>query len=564
MTKWWKCKYLGGSRDEGYRYKLTGVPLTADDFPANGASGQTMNTRFAFLASILVCFVAAGEAQPLTGRIWHVATNGFADAAGTPEHPLALPAALSATGPAKPGDAVLLQPGVYESETKSTERIPFTITLAGEKERPIRIQGASPIGVHLNGTLEINGSFLQVMNLEIGNADYVRTNNYPHPVEFSRSRDVEFINCNVFGASSTLHLPLTSRDIRVYGCLVHDSCGLPHGAGNSYLQNMTNSTKTIEQCVAYRSSAYNLGVHVYSADAAHNVRFIENIAFLGGCVVTQRNFDNIFVNPGVPLNGVEVIGNVAYQHETACNWRPNVRLSSKKEAKKTDYTNVRGVVRDNWIMGGLYAVSMGRWKHMTFENNTVWAENLMIEINSATMADAIPTQEQKPDLSGYRLASNHYFTTPEAASFRYDRTAKIEQGDPLLTFAKWQALGLDTNSVLEKTSNGRPTGTMVRVFPNRYEKGRANVAIFNWDGRDTVNVNLSKVLTKGDRYRVYNCLEVTHTLAAAKPVLTATYDGGEVTFPMKKDPSSPDFDAFLVLLEPAAYLKISTVNTESP
>ena len=50
------------------------------------------------------------------------------------------------------------------------------------------------------------------------------------------------------------------------------------------------------------------------------------------------------------------------------------------------------MVRDNWFMGGLYAVSMGRWKQMAFENNTLWAEKLMIEINSATMADAIPAQ----------------------------------------------------------------------------------------------------------------------------------------------------------------------------
>ena len=411
------------------------------------------------------------------------------------------------------------------------------------------IKGATPNGVHLNGTLEINGSFLRVMNLEIGNSNYARTNNYPKAVEFSRSRDVELINCNVFGASSTLHLPQTSKDIRVYGCLVHDSCGLPHGAGNSYLQNSSDSTKTIEQCVAYRSSGYNLGVHVYFADAAHNVRFIDNIAYLGGCVETQRNFDNIFINPGVPFDGVEVIGNVAYQYETACNWRPNARFSSKKDAKKTDYTNVRGVVRDNWIMGGLYAVSIGRWQQMTFENNTLWAEKLMIEINSATIADAIPPQEKKPNLTGFQVNSNHYYTTPDAASFRYDRVAKIAEGEPLLTFAQWQALGLDKNSVLEKTNNGRPTGAMVRVFPNRHEKGRANVAIFNWDGKDSVKVNLSKVLTKGDRYRIYNCLEVTHTLAMAKPVLAAAYDGGEVAFPMKRDPTSPDFDAFLMLSE---------------
>ena len=145
-------------------------------------------------------------------------------------------------------------------------------------------------------------------------------------------------------------------------------------------------------------------------------------------------------------------------------------------------------------------------------------------------------------------SGNRYFTAPDATSFRYDRTGKIADGDPLLTFAQWQALGLDKDSVLGKTANGRPTGSMVRVFPNRYEKGRANVAIFNWDGKDSVKVDLSNALTKGDRYRVYNCLDVTHTLALAKPVLAGVYEGVELAFPMKKDPASPDFDAFLVLL----------------
>jgi hypothetical protein len=190
---------------------------------------------------------------------------------------------------------------------------------------------------------------------------------------------------------------------------------------------------------------------------------------------------------------------------------------------------------------------MGRWQRMAFQNNTLWAETLMMEINSATIPDAIEPQDEKPDLSGYTIDGNRYFTAAETASFRYDRVAKIEAGDPLLTFAQWRALGLDGRSVLEKTVNGRPTGSMVRVYTNRFEKGRANVAIFNWDGKDVVNVDLSPVLATGDGFRVYNCLEVPHTLTAATPVLTGTYAGGNVAFPMKKDPTSPDFDAYLVV-----------------
>lgn len=479
---------------------------------------------------------------------------GTEPGAGTKEKPYSFVQAFGGKDvQIKPGSTVYLLSGGYKPEypnshEKSKTSVPkvFHIEIRGEPGNPISVLPGPGDTVHLDGGLEVNGSHVRISNLEIGHSDYGVTGNYPPAVNFVKSRNVELINCNLFGSCSTVSAMAPSKDILIYGCLIHDSCGLPHGASNSYLQNNADSTKTVEQCVAYRSSAQNLGVHVYSADAAHNVRFIDNIAFLGGGAATGKNWDNIFINPGVPFDGVEVTGNVAYQQETACGWRPNVRISSKKEAKKTDYTNVRGVVRDNWFMGGLYAVSMGRWKQMAFENNRLWAEKLMIEINSATIGDAIPAQEQKPDLSGYRLGGNHYFTMPDAASFRYDRVGKIEEGDPLLTFAKWQALGLDKDSILEKTANGRPTGSMVRVYTNRYEKGRGHVAIFNWDRQDSVKVDLSKVLIQGDRYQIYNCAEVTHTLAATKPVLTGVYDGGELAFPMKKAAASPDFDAFLV------------------
>jgi hypothetical protein len=95
--------------------------------------------------------------------------------------------------------------------------------------------------------------------------------------------------------------------------------------------------------------------------------------------------------------------------------------------------------------------------------------------------------------------------------------------------------------------DGRPTGAKVFVFPNKYEKGRANVAIFNWDRLDQTEVDLSKVLAVGQKYQVHNCLDVRQTLALARPVLRGVYEGSAIKFPLLKDKSSPDFDAFLVL-----------------
>jgi hypothetical protein len=456
----------------------------------------------------------------------------------------------------EPGTAILLLDGTYRPASPNRfhkenvralfPRV-FRIEVSGAPDQPVTIAPEPGATAYLDGTLEVDASHVRITGLEIGPADYTPTTESPPAVALLSSRNVELVNCNLFGSCSTVAAMQPSKDITIYGCLIHDSCGLPHGSSNSYLQNNAGSTKTIQQCIAYRSASQNLGVHVYGADAAHDVRFIDNIAFLGGCVVPNRNWDNFFINPGVPFHGLELIGNVAYQHETANGHRANVRLSSKKEAAKTDYTNASGVVRDNWFMGGNYAVCMGRWNHIVFENNTLWAGKLMLEINSATIPDAIEPQERKPDLSGYRVDGNRYFTTADAAVFRYDRVGKISKGDPLLTFAEWQALGLDGHATLAETAAGRPTGSMVRVYANRHEKGRAHVAIFNWDGKDSVDVDLSQPLAPGDRYRVYNCLEVTHTLARATPVLTGTFAGTPVAFPMRRDPTSPDFDAFLVV-----------------
>ena len=121
------------------------------------------------------------------------------------------------------------------------------------------------------------------------------------------------------------------------------------------------------------------------------------------------------------------------------------------------------------------------------------------------------------------------------------------QPGELLTFAQWQKLGLDVHGTLLPGKNGRPTGSKTFVFPNTHEKGRAHVAVFNWDGREKVEVDLAPVLTKGRKFRVYNVLDIKQTIAASQPVFTGIYDGKPVSLPMRKDKDCPDFDSFLVL-----------------
>ena len=43
------------------------------------------------------------------------------------------------------------------------------------------------------------------------------------------------------------------------------------------------------------------------------------------------------------------------------------------------------------------------------------------------------------------------------------------------------------------------------------------------------------------------------SIAAATPVLEGVYGGGKASLPMRGDPMSPDFDAFLVLPRAVPY-----------
>jgi hypothetical protein len=94
--------------------------------------------------------------------------------------------------------------------------------------------------------------------------------------------------------------------------------------------------------------------------------------------------------------------------------------------------------------------------------------------------------------------------------------------------------------------SGRPTkGLHVFVRPNDYEPGRANIVVYNWEGRKSVAVDVSEVLKGGD---VYEVRDAQNFFGA--PVIAGTYSGGKITIPLP-DETAPvaqiygDADHFL-------------------
>jgi hypothetical protein len=147
-----------------------------------------------------------------------------------------------------------------------------------------------------------------------------------------------------------------------------------------------------------------------------------------------------------------------------------------------------------------------RWAKIAFNRNVV-----LMDRNYLLMFDKLPDQNVK----AYDWNDNTYY-----GSGKWFYSGK-ETDD----IAEWRAMsGLDSNS---KQISGRPTGVWKIVRPNKYERGRANIAIYNWDLLDEVGVDLSPFLSEGDRYEIRDVQDYF-----GAPVTTGTYDGKLVQIPM--------------------------------
>jgi Right handed beta helix region len=73
----------------------------------------------------------------------------------------------------------------------------------------------------------------------------------------------------------------------------------------------------------------------------------------------------------------------------------------------------------------------------------------------------------------------------------------------------------------------RPKGVYILVRPNYYEPGRANIAIYNWELKNSVAVDLSGVLKGGDSFEIR---DVENYFGS--PVATGIYSGVPVTINM--------------------------------
>ena len=108
---------------------------------------------------------------------------------------------------------------------------------------------------------------------------------------------------------------------------------------------------------------------------------------------------------------------------------------------------------------------------------------------------------------------------------RYFGSGKLRFKGANQGFAGWKSVtGLDRNSTF---TSGAPTGVWTFVRPNKYEPGRGNIAIYNWDLRSSVDVDISGVVPAGKQYEVRDAQNFF-----GAPIASGTYGGGTISIPM--------------------------------
>jgi len=120
-------------------------------------------------------------------------------------------------------------------------------------------------------------------------------------------------------------------------------------------------------------------------------------------------------------------------------------------------------------------------------------------------------------------------------------------------FLDWQrSTGYDSHSAYAAVNL---SGTKVFVRPNRYEAGRANIIVYNWDQSNSVPVDVSSVLASNAAYEVRNAQDFF-----TPPVLSGFFDGQPLVLPMTglpvaapngplltPRPTGPTFNVFILL-----------------
>jgi hypothetical protein len=481
------------------------------------------------LAPILVFPLVWAQAADL-----HVTPNGDASGPGTKARPYDLVTALSGDV-AKPGDTFWLHAGVYPIGKLETK-------IHGAIERPITFRQVSGERAQVVGSLILWDSVGYVIfrDFEFYSGETRRISKQDgvgfSPTDLPNftggisvyAPNFSFINLVVHDTvRSAFYTSEEATNTLVYGCIVYNiGWTSPDNAeGHSfYLQGPGE----IADCIAFNATGVNF--HLYANGERHWLRNLTvdgNVAFGAGTLQDVRPSRDWLVgvdSPAVSADSIVLKNNMGF-----LTGNPII-LTQVQLGRE----NINGsiVVRSNyWPLG----IVLNNWRQATVSGNVIAPQN---------SDPAVDLQQNLTKTTGQW--NNNYYSPSSSQE-------KFHSGSSDCSFADWKKYtGRDMAS---SCNAGKLSGTKIFVRPNRYEPGRANIVVYNWDNSPKVAVDVRSVVGLGTAFEVRNAEDFF-----SPPVLIGTFDGQPLQLPMTgltvakpmaalrtPPPTGPTFNVFVLL-----------------
>lgn len=470
---------------------------------------------------------------------YHAAPEGSPKGNGTPQKPWDLATALLATETIQPGDTLWLRAGTYRggfvSRLKGTPNA--RVIVRGEKAGRVTID-THPRDERDNGLVALFGADVIYRDFEVTCSHEARetkiAGSWPQDIRRGgvdvRGDRLALVNLVVHDCANGFGFWSEGEGGEISGCLIYNNGwrGPDRGHGHGiYVQN-ARGTKRIADNVVFHQFAY--GLHAYGSEKAElkGLEFEGNIIFENGCLAGDGNRSSgLMVGGGSPAERIAVRDNVVVGG--------NIRLGYPWGT-----TNEDAICTGNYCDGGLVV--------RDFRKATVTGNTLVGSSNVVTLEAA-----DKLFSTGQHWDDNRYYVTDG----RYGECSVVEGNRSRgMKFEDWKKLtGFDEKTTFTKSA---PSELRIIIRPNPHERGRAHIAVLNPAGLAEVEVDLSKVLSKGQGFRIVSAKDFF-----GPPVLTGVYDGQTVMLAMKpitppnpvgmpdvKVPvTEPFFGAFVVLPE---------------
>jgi len=443
---------------------------------------------------------------------WYVAPNGSSGGAGTASSPWNLTTALAgAGGRIHPGDTVWMRAGTYGSGGYNQ----YTSTLTGTASAPIIVRQYPGERATINGFMTVNGGYTTFWGMEFMDSDPLRISHQSgsFATDIPRANyqvtvngpGTKFVNVVVHDLGNGLAAWESATNAEVYGSLFYNNgwqgTDRAHGHG-LYIQNLSG-TKLLQDNIVFDNFDY--GIQIYSQSThINNITLDGNIAFNNGTLGTSEAQDIVAGGTENGMQNFVATGNMTYRND---------RWKTAKFGLDYGVPSSNGRITGNYF-GGM--VQLQNWSSLTFTGNTL--------IGGTPQVVAIELMSGQ-SFSSYSMTAQQYFEPGSLGISQPFGTVTATAGGNGYTFSDWQRVtGRDAGSSFDA---GSPSGQKIVVEPNKYESGRANIAVYNWSHGGAASVDLSSVLKPGDQFEVRNAQNFY-----GAPAYSGTYAGGTVSIPL--------------------------------